>query len=219
MLTVLGLALAAAAAVVAGRWWLRRVDSLGRRLAFPSVSVVLLAVLAAGSFTPGLLRAHTERRLSSAASSLVGARVAVHCQGFGGALTDVGAELGYVTFGQDGTPEHQTLIKRDPCGALSSYLRSDKRHPSWTEIQAVHVLSHESMHMAGITSEATAECAAMQRDARLAELLGASSVAAQALAVSYWTTQYPHMPDDYRSADCRAGGALDEHLAEAPWPT
>jgi hypothetical protein len=217
MLTVLGLALLAVTAVVAGRWWLNRVDSLGRRTSFPSISVGLMVVLAAGSFSPGVLRAHLEGQLSAASSRLVGVHVKVHCQGLGGALADVGAELGYVKFGQDGTPERQTLIKRDQCRAISRYLHSDKRHPSEVEVQAVHVLSHESMHMAGVTVESAAECGAVQRDMRLAELLGASAADAQALADSYWTSQYPRMPDDYRSAECRAGGQLDEHLADPPW--
>jgi len=28
---------------------------------------------------------------------------------------------------------------------------------------------------------------------------------------------YPQMPDDYRSADCGPGAAMDEQLATAPW--
>ena len=28
---------------------------------------------------------------------------------------------------------------------------------------------------------------------------------------------YPLMPDGYRSRDCRAGGPMDERLADAPW--
>jgi hypothetical protein len=96
-------------------------------------------------------------------------------------------------------------------------VHSDKRKPSYVEVQAVHILSHESMHMAGITSESAAECAAVQRDMHLAELLGATPADARGLAVSYWTSQYPHMPADYRSSECRPDGQLDEHLDDAPW--
>lgn len=218
MLTWFGVAAGAAAAILAVRWWLRRVDGWGRRRPLPWISIVLLLVVAVAACTPGMLREREERRLSAAASVLVGARVRVHCQGFGGAFVDAGAELGYVRFGADGRPEHSTLLKRDPCRALASYLRSGERDPSADEIVAVHVLSHESMHMAGITSESAAECAAMQRDARLAELLGAPPDAARALAVDYWRTVYPEMPDDYRSADCVRGGRLDEGLHQGPWP-
>jgi len=71
--------------------------------------------------------------------------------------------------------------------------------------------------MSGITSEFVAECDAMQHDTAMAEDLGAPAVAAHALAVSYWLTVYPDMPDGYRSADCRPGGTLDLHLPDAPW--
>jgi hypothetical protein len=37
------------------------------------------------------------------------------------------------------------------------------------------------------------------------------------LAVAYWRTVYPAMPDGYRSTACRPGGTLDEHLPDAPW--
>jgi hypothetical protein len=58
----------------------------------------------------------------------------------------------------------------------------------------------------------------VQRDARTAQLLGASPTDARALAVAYWRTVYAGMPDGYRSADCAPGGPLDEHLPDAPWP-
>jgi hypothetical protein len=65
--------------------------------------------------------------------------------------------------------------------------------------------------------KSAAECAAVQRDARTARLLGATGGEARALAVSYWRTVYPAMPDGYRSSTCRPGGAMDEHLPDAPW--
>jgi hypothetical protein len=37
------------------------------------------------------------------------------------------------------------------------------------------------------------------------------------LAAAYWRTVYPAMPGGYRSSACRPGGALDEHLPDAPW--
>jgi hypothetical protein len=155
--------------------------------------------------------------LAKTASALAGTHVTVHCQTAGETFVDTGAELGYVRFTAAGRPEHRTVIKREPCHDLSAYARSDKRRPSDSQVVAVHVLTHESMHMAGLTNEAEAECAAVQRDARTAELLGAEAAPAVALARRYWQSMYPRMPDDYRSSDCRRGGRLDEHLADAPW--
>jgi hypothetical protein len=211
------LALVAAAAAVAVRWYGSRVDELGRRRDFPLASVVLLAVLAAGAATPAVLHARQERRLAAVASALAGVRVTVRCQRLGAAFVDAGPELGYVRWQADGTPERRALIKRDACRDLAAYVRAGGRGPTRAQVVAVHVLAHEAMHMAGLVDEATAECAAVQRDARAARLLGASAADAAALAAAYWRTVYPSMPPGYRSAACRPGGTLDERLPDAPW--
>jgi membrane protein implicated in regulation of membrane protease activity len=215
--TWIAAALAVAAAFVALRWWTRRYDALGRARRFPVISVVGLAVLAIAAATPAYLRHREEDRLSSVASQLVGQHVTVHCQTFGQVFFQVGGELGFVKYGPDAVPEHHTTIMHGPCGALRSYLGSNKRHPSADEVVAVHVLTHESMHMRGITNEADAECAAVQRDETTAELLGADPASARLLARLYWLTDYPRMPANYTSPDCVPGGALDEHLPTAPW--
>ena len=89
--------------------------------------------------------------------------------------------------------------------------------PSDSQVVAVHVLAHESMHMSGVLMEFRAECAAMQRDARLAMLLGATAPQAHRLARHYWLVEYPTMPADYRDNGCGPQGALDEHLTDSPW--
>jgi hypothetical protein len=208
---------AVAATFVALRWWTRRYDALGRPRRFPSVSVVALVGLAIVAAIPPYLRHREEDKLSSVASRLVGGPAKVHCQTFGQTFFQVGGELGFVKWGPDGVPEHQTTIMRGPCGDLRSYLDSNKQHPSEDQIVAVHILTHESMHMRGIKDEADAECAAMQRDAETAELLGADQAEAEALANAYWIGVYPRMPDGYTSADCKPGGTLDEHLPMPPW--
>ena len=216
-MTWIGFVLLTGAAVTTARWWARRVDELGRPRSFPTFSVVLLVVVAGGAFMPGILRARLEHRLSDVASQVVGAPVEVECQSFGRALADLGAEGGYVAFGPDGTPERKTLIKRDWCKHLSSYMRSDKSAPSREQIQAVHILTHEAIHMSGVTSETHTECLAVQRNAEVARLLGATSEQAQALSRLYWIWMYPHMPDTYRSPGCGPGLQLDAGSPDAPW--
>ena len=96
-------------------------------------------------------------------------------------------------------------------------MRSGRHRPSRDQVLAVHVLTHEAMHLSGRLDEAAAECAAVQRDARTARLLGAGPADAAGLAASYWREVYPLMPDRYRSEQCRPGGSMDERLADAPW--
>lgn len=219
MLTWCALALLAVALAVAVRWLMHPRDNLGRQRAFPLISVLVLAAMGGGLLVPVVRHHQLESRLTEVATTLVGAPSVVHCQTAGRELMDLGGELGFVRWGPGGIPEHETLIKRAPCKHLAAYMRGDHAHPSQDEVIAVHVLSHESRHMAGTTSEAVTECAAMQRDVWAATLLGASAEEALKLARTYWLTIYPRMPDDYRSGECAPGAPLDEHLSDAPWTT
>ena len=213
----IGIVVLGVTGVVFLHWFMHRVDSLGRVRSFPWPALSLLLVAGLGFLTPWFLRVRLEGRLADAASAVVGERVEVHCQSFGEAFVDVGAELGYVPFGSDGVPELRTLIKREPCAALSDYLRSDKSAPPREQVVAVHTLTHEAIHMSGVTNEAETECLAVQRDAEMARLLGAAPSDAHALAASYWTTVYPRMPDAYRTTACGPGAELDRGSPDAPW--
>lgn len=217
ILAWLGFACLAGAAFLTLKWVLDRYDSLGRLRSFPSIAVGSLVVIALAGLVPFFLRLRLEAKLEEAASAIVGVRVEVHCQAFGEAFVDAGMELGYVRFGPDGVPERRTLIKRQQCRELSDYVGGDHADFSPAEAVAVHTLTHEAMHMSGVTNEAETECLAMQRDAQMARLLGASAPDAHRLAAYYWSDVYPRMPDLYRSDACRSGGELDENLSDAPW--
>jgi hypothetical protein len=157
--------------------------------------------------------------LTHTASVLAGRDVHVSCQRLGGAFVDAGAELGYVAYdGPGGRPGDETVIKYDACQALYDWLGSDKQDPSELQVIAVHVLAHESEHLAGFTSESEAECRSVQSTERAARLLGATAAQARALAVRYATEVYPRMPDGYRSTECHDGGALDLHPDSTRWP-
>lgn len=204
------------AAGLAVRWALRRTDALGRPRSFPRIAVGLALLAAVLCAVPLWRHARLEARLQDAAVQVAGGPVRVHCQTFGQTWTDAGAELGFVAWGPDGVPERSTLIKYDTCGRLRSWLGSDKESPSLQQVVAVHVLTHEVMHMTGIKDEAQAECAAVQRDATTAVALGATAAQGEALARRYWTEVYPRMPDGYRGG-CGPGGEFDEGFAVPPW--
>jgi hypothetical protein len=217
VLAWIGVALLIATGGVGIRWMSARTDALGRPRPFPYITVVVLVTLSCAALAPMVLRVRLEGRLGAAASGLVGTPVEVRCQSFGGAFVDVGADLGYVVFGADGRPKGWTLIKRQQCADLSDYLRSDKLKPTRDQIIAVHVLTHETIHVTGVRDEAQTECKAMQLDAGMAERLGASPQAAAGLAIAYWREIYPWMPASYRSEECVPGGALDSGRPQAPW--
>jgi hypothetical protein len=90
----------------------------------------------------------------------------------------------------------------------------------WADkLRSVHVLTHESMHLAGVMGEAEADCLATQVDAFVARALGADRRFARRLAREYWTYYYPTQPPAYRSRECRDGGALDLFPAQRGWPS
>jgi hypothetical protein len=217
VLTWFAVASFASAAATALRWYGRRRDALGRRRPFPAISTAVLVVAGLLALVPVVRHARLEGQLSRIASRLVGVPVRVHCQTVGEAMVATDQHLGFVPWGPDGRPEPRTTIMREPCDALAGYRSSGHRQPSEVEVQAVHVLSHESRHMAGVMDEARAECQAMQRDAEAARLLGADATQARRLARYYWLVDYPRMPEGYRSSECTAGGSWDEHLPDAPW--
>lgn len=217
LLTALSLICLVLAAGLMGRWATQRVDALGRPRSLPVVSVSVLVVLALVAAVPGARRRVQERRLAAVATALVGHQVAVHCQSTAAALVDAGAEAGYVWFRPDGTPEPETLIKRDQCRLIEEYRAGAHRAPSLEHVMAVHVLTHEAMHMRGERDEAVAECQAVQRDALTARALRATPEQARALARRYWQLVYPRMPADYVSRECRPTGRLDENLVSSPW--
>jgi hypothetical protein len=175
------------------------------------------AVAAIGCAVPILAHAQLEHRLASAASVVAGRHVDVHCQTLSQTWVSAHGELGYVELGPDGVPERRTVIALQACDDLSAWLGSNRLTPTRNQVIAVHVITHEAMHMAGEIDEARAECLAMQRDAQLARALGATPDQALALARQYWRNVYPQMPDGYRSGDCVPGGGLDARLPDAPW--
>lgn len=217
MLLAVCIGLGGVALAVSLRWALVRVDALGRPHPFPFLAFGLPTVGAVLCAVPVVQHARLESQLGAAAGALVGASVGVRCETVGQAWLDAHPERGYVQIGKDGAPEHLAVITHDTCNDLSAWIGSDKRSPDEAQVVSVHVLAHEAMHMKGITDEAAAECAAVQRDARLAQLLGATREQGLALARRYFSAVYPRMPDAYRTGGCAAGGSLDEHLEDSPW--
>jgi hypothetical protein len=88
-----------------------------------------------------------------------------------------------------------------------------------SRLVAVHVIGHETMHLAGVVDEASADCLAVQVDAYVAMRLGAGATFGRSLAREYWRLYYPEQDPRYRSAECRDGGALDLFRDRTGWPT
>lgn len=88
-----------------------------------------------------------------------------------------------------------------------------------SKLLAVHVLGHESVHLAGVVDEAEADCLGAQVDAFVAATLGADARLARSLAREYWAYYYPSQDRRYRSPECHDGGLLDLFPGRKGWPT
>jgi hypothetical protein len=155
---------------------------------------------------------------SAVATSIADRDVRIECQRFTGALLDPTAEAGYVPFNADGSPTDTGRLERDACNDLRDYVHGDKADPTIEQIVAVQVLTHESYHLAGITSEAETECKALQRVDDVAGWLGASPDQSRSLAERYYDEIYPRMPTAYRSRECVDQGELDVAPDDPTWP-
>ena len=187
-----------------------------------------------------------EARSSRIARSLTGRDVSIECVG-PAAWRSLAAEYGFereLTWaltplrsgaGTGSTiPTARSTLSPRACRLEDAFVRSPTelgarlcRHggvlgecDDWAaKLLAVHVLGHESMHLAGIVDEARAECLAVQLDAFIAARLGATTEFARSLAREYWRYYYPSQDHRYRSADCRDGGPLDLFPSRHGWPT
>src|SRR5262245_31609628 len=181
--------------------------------------LLFLAILAAAGgffvFREHQASAREAQRLGVVATQLAGRPVAVHCQNLAAAALDVSDEEGSVEFNAAGEPSDTAHLKRNTCQALRRFPRDAQTgqlsclaNPSTcpgkilADALAVHVLTHESMHLRGIQSESQAECLALGATAWTAMQLGATPQDANLIEQYARKELYPLLPTDYHSPAC-----------------
>jgi len=182
-----------------------------------AAALLIAGGLAAVGFAHREQRVREQDRLGAVASELAGRPVGVRCPGFLASLVNVRTEGGTVSFDGNGRPATFTRLSPETCSLLrhierfdfSCVSRSNCTFKQFRAAWAIHTLAHESFHLRGIASEATAECYALQNTAFVAERLGIADATAQSLQRWVYVRGYPNEPDDYQSGDCRDGGPLD----------
>ena len=183
-----------------------------------------------------------EHRLGGVASELAGRKVGVKCQGFWAAMVDIQERIGDVQF-TNGRAGNSMFLTRGVCGHLRSFSSHRSHHDidcletidwsTWSlendfdapcerharpTVEAINTLTHESMHLRGFISESQAQCYAIELDAWTVMRLGGTEAEGDAVA-AYLLALQPALPDDYQSANCRAGGAYDLWPATAAFPS
>lgn len=191
---------------------LRRSWGPTRRTAAIALTLAVAALVTAA--VPEARHDWVQSRATAVVVEVSGVPGAVaRCQRFTPDLLDLGQQSGSVAYGS-----RTAALRRTVCNDLAGWLLSDRSAPTLAQVRAVHVVVHEAMHVRGEFDEARAECAAMQRDAAAAELLGATPAQAEALAQTYDREIYPRMQDGYTSPACVEGGQLDETPGDGRFP-
>ena len=182
------------------------------------VGAVLLPATAWG-WHERSLRLDVQDKASIAASQIAGRPVHVSCPG--GLKRTFLREInhGSVRF-YDGKPVDETRLSGTACAGLRrlisngpalglACLQLDTCSKDDTQVAlGVAVLTHESVHLRGVTDEAATECEAVRRSAGVARLLGASQHAAAYIADWQFSVAEDNLPQQYQSAgDCRFGSA------------
>ena len=160
-----------------------------------------------------------EHRLAEIASEIAGRDVDVHCPGLLARLADASTNAGTVFFDERGAPADFTDLDEETCSELERFAEGKSSVAEDGRVaRAMHVLAHESSHLAGIRDEAAADCYGLQRTAFVAENLGADPAKAERLARLAVAERAVTAPADYRSSECHDGGALDLDPGSSVWP-
>ncbi len=196
------------------------------------VLLVIVAALAGLFLFQKHSKAAEESRLGAIAGEIARRPVSIHCQGAVGEAIDITTEAGSVEFDASGQPADVADIKRKVCQRLQDFphARTGPKFacldaPSSCDASVVNdaialdVLAHESWHLEGNQNEAVTECYAEQTVGFVATKLVSDDVQARGLARLVHLLVYPHMPDEYRSDECRDGGALDLRPSSSAWPS
>jgi hypothetical protein len=178
------------------------------------LAVPLLAIVAVHQN-----QGRTEHELARVASEIAGRKVDVHCPGILERVVGVSSNAGTVFFDNKGRPASFTDLDEETCSTLDRFAQGKTGPGDERKVaRALHVLAHESAHLAGVRDEAAADCYGLQRTAVVAEELGADSAEAERLARIALEERAITAPPDYRSSECRDGGALDLDPGSSSWP-
>lgn len=179
---------------------------------------VMLFLAAVFAYTP-LRYARFENLLTRKARILSESPIArVHCN----TLFDTFFDSNVFTAGHANFETGEIVFQHPWCGRLMDYL-SKPAGATQVEIDSLHILVHESMHIRGERNEASADCQAIQREYRASRLMGIPEPVARINSKAYYLGEYQQRAtqggysSQYFSDQCAPGKALDEKLPDTTW--
>ncbi len=180
-----------------------------------SFEIGYLAVTGAmvlGGIGMALAHLNFERTLSVHAREVSGNPAAdVHCQ----SVLETMVDQLPMAVAHANPSTGQIEFKATWCGHLDDYL-DDPKNAKGETLWALHVFTHEVMHIRGERNEQVTDCQAYQRNYMMAERLGVPVDIAERHAAEIYANRSRHK--NYFSDQCVRGGRLDEGLPYPPWP-
>lgn len=173
---------------------------LVNRTPFPAISsaLTLVLLLVVGGFEARWL--YFEHQASQAVAEVSGNKKGtLHCQRLSEAFLDGDVvHSGHVMYDAPDV----AVVKYQECQTLFNWMQGNKKDFTADDIRALHVLTHETIHVGGNYDEASTECVAVNNDSKMAQILGASQQIGDGIAKVYFKTMWPYMPDNYKQPGC-----------------
>ncbi len=195
--------------------WMLAVRYSSKR--WPVLAPVLAALLL--GITANEARwAHFEARLAEAARPILGERDSGFiCERLTRNFFSSQGYPGHVQFTGDGEPVDNAFLSMKTCARIKDWL-NDPDDAEEGAFLGIHIAAHEAEHLAGIRTEAVAECYAIQQGVQMRVRLGADPQTAVEQGNRYYEDYYPRLRADYRSDQCVPGGQLDLTPGDGVWP-
>jgi hypothetical protein len=161
-------------------------------------------------------RDRVEARLSREASTIAGRTVTVRCDD-SYTYTGIGSDALGVAFIQRGL----AYLHPSSCRTLHDLIEGDRRERDETG-EAILVLAHEAVHLAGERDEGVTECKGLQEGVSLGARLGLSGASARRLMADRYRRNLAERSitrSEYRlPASCADGGDLDLRPGDDTFP-
>lgn len=148
-----------------------------------------------------------EAKLGTVVSEISGKKSGtVHCQRLSEAFFDTKVSVaGHVSSDNPNT----AIVNYEQCQQIFSWMEHGKKAPNEEQLKAIHVFTHEAVHVSGEFNEAVTECTAINRDHLTVKALGGSEDDGHKMASEYYETVWPKMPKEYILAGCKIEPQFD----------
>ena len=174
---------------------------------FPAISVVLTVILLGIFGWQEIQWQKVEWEGTAVVKEISGNKEGyLKCQRFSEAFFDVNTTRGGMVMSD---APNEAIVNYEQCQSIMGWMESGKKSMTSKELQSLHVLTHEAVHVAGERNEAVTECTAINRDNMTVSILGAPDALALETPQRYYDEFFNRMPSEYRLDGCSVSPEYD----------